>query len=61
MANKKSYDKSFKEGDVKLVEETNASSAARSLRLRESTLHNWIKNVREKPDNPCKTPITRRY
>jgi transposase len=52
MANKKSYDKSFKEEAVKLAEETSVSSAARSLGLHENTLRNWINNVREKPDNP---------
>jgi len=52
MGNKKSYDRSFKEEAVKLAKETNVSSAARSLGLHENTLRNWVKNIRERPDNP---------
>jgi len=52
MGNKKSYDRSFKEEAVKLAEATSASNAARSLGIHENTLRNWIKSVREKPDNP---------
>jgi transposase len=52
MGNKKSYDRSFKEEAVKLAEATNASSAARSLGIHENTLRNWVKSIRERPDNP---------
>ncbi len=52
MANKKSYDKSFKEEAVKLAEETNVNSAARSLGIHKNTLRKWVKNTRERPDNP---------
>jgi transposase len=52
MVNRKSYDSSFKEEAVKLAEATNVSSAARSLGLHENTLRNWVKNVRERPNNP---------
>ena len=52
MANKKTYDRSFKEEAVKLAESTNVSSAAHSLGIHENTLRNWVKNIRERPDNP---------
>jgi transposase len=52
MANKTSYDKSFKEEAVKLAEETNASSAAKRLGIPENTLRKWLKNTRERPDAP---------
>jgi transposase len=52
MATRRSYDRSFKEEAVKLAEETNVSSAARSLGIHENTLRKWVKNSRERPDNP---------
>jgi len=52
MGKKKSYDRGFKEEAVKLAKETNVSSAARSLGLHENTLRNWVRNSRERPDNP---------
>ena len=52
MKTRKSYDKNFKEEAVKLAQETNVSSAARSLGLHENTLRNWFKNARERADNP---------
>jgi len=52
MKNRRVYDNSFKEEAVKLAKETNVSSAARSLGLHENTLRNWVKNIRERPDNP---------
>ena len=52
MVNKTRYDKSFKEEAVKLAEESNVSSAARSLGLPENTLRKWVKNTKERPDAP---------
>jgi transposase len=52
MKNRKNYDKSFKEEAVKLAKETSICKTARSLGLHENTLRNWIKNDRERPDNP---------
>ena len=52
MKNRRVYENSFKEEAVKLAKETNVSSAARSLGLHENTLRNWVKNIRERPDNP---------
>lgn len=52
MEDRKKYDKNFKEEAVKLANETNVSSAARSLGIHENTLRRWVKNVMERPDNP---------
>jgi len=52
MKNRKNYDRSFKEEVVKLAQESNVSSAARSLGLHENTLRKWFKNAMERPDNP---------
>ena len=52
METRRTYDKGFKEEAVKLAEETNVSSAARSLGIHENTLRKWVKNTRERPDNP---------
>ena len=49
---RRSYDGGFKEEAVKLAEETNVSKAARSLGIHENTLRNWVKQYRERPDNP---------
>jgi len=52
MANKTSYDNSFKEEAVKLAEETSVSSAAKKLGIPENTLRKWVNNTRERPDAP---------
>jgi len=52
MENRRSYDKCFKEEAVKLAKETNVSSTARSLGIHENTLRKWVKNTKERPDNP---------
>jgi transposase len=52
MVIRKYYDKSFKEEAVKLAEETNVSSAARSLGVHENTLRKWVRNTKERSDNP---------
>jgi len=52
MANKKSYDRSFKEEAVKLAEETSVSKAAQSLGVPENTLRNWIRNNQKRPETP---------
>jgi len=52
MANVTRYDNVFKEEAVKLAEESNVSSAARSLGLPENTLRKWVKNKKERPDSP---------
>jgi transposase len=52
MVKRISYDKSFKEEAVKLAEETSISKAAHSLGIHDNTLRNWVKNSRERPDNP---------
>jgi transposase len=52
MKSRRAYDKSFKEEAVKLAQETNVSSAARSLGIHENTLRNWVKNSVERADNP---------
>ena len=52
MSNRRTYDKEFKEEAVKLAEETSISRAARSLGIHENTLRNWMKNAKERADNP---------
>jgi len=52
MVIRRSYDRAFKEEAVKLAEETTVSSAARSLGIHENTLRKWVKNTRERPDQP---------
>jgi transposase len=52
MTKRRSYDNNFKEEAVKLAEETNTSSAARSLGIHENTLRKWVNNTKNRPDNP---------
>ena len=52
MATRKTYDKSFKEEAVKLAEETSIGRAAQSLGIHENTLRKWVRNFKERPDNP---------
>lgn len=52
---RKKYDREFRDGAVRIVEETNKPIAqvARDLGVNEGTLGNWVNRAREEAEGTC--------